>query len=157
MRQGSVAKTPDFLETISPGGLITGESGRSGRNSRSDGIAKKTTIQNEFRESSDSDSRIEIRADNGGFGGLRMFPQPLLCREMLRARSHLLRGLSLSGGDSRRILRFSAWYGLRCMLNLAILARCQERFPRKCTNRVPDSRTGLKMANPRTILEESML
>jgi hypothetical protein len=65
--QGSVAKTPYFLETIPRPALITDESGRSGRNSGLDGQAEKTTIPNEFRESLERLSRIEIRADYGRF------------------------------------------------------------------------------------------
>jgi hypothetical protein len=65
--RGSVAKTTCFPETISCPAPITGESGRTGRNSGSDGLAKKTTIPNEFRESLRKCPRIEVRADNGRF------------------------------------------------------------------------------------------
>ncbi len=63
--RGSVAKTPYFLETISCRELITGESWRSGRNSGLDGLAKKPTIPNEFRESPSKLGGFEIRADSG--------------------------------------------------------------------------------------------
>jgi hypothetical protein len=46
-----VAKTPYFPKTISCPAVIMGESQRSGHNSGSDGLGKKTTIPNEFRES----------------------------------------------------------------------------------------------------------
>ncbi len=60
--RGSVAKTSYFPKTISCPALITGESWRSGLNSDSDGLTKKTTIPNEFRESPLRLPRMEIRA-----------------------------------------------------------------------------------------------
>jgi len=65
--RGSVAKTPYFPKTISRLALITGESGRSERNSGLDGLTEKTTIPNEFRESPLRRAGFEIRADNGRF------------------------------------------------------------------------------------------
>jgi len=47
--------------------LILGESHDSGQDSGWDGNGKKTTIPNEFRESSWRVSRSEFRADNGRF------------------------------------------------------------------------------------------
>jgi len=80
--RGSVAKTPYFPETISCLVLILGETGDSGHNTSWDGDGKKATIPNEFRESSQRTSRIEIRAENAGFRDPAS-AQPLLRREML--------------------------------------------------------------------------
>jgi len=62
--------------------LILGESHDSGQDSGWDGSGKKTTIPNEFRESSWRVSRIEFRADNGRFCENGLFPQPLSRREV---------------------------------------------------------------------------
>jgi hypothetical protein len=48
--RGSVAKTPYFPKTISCLEVRIGETGRSGRNPGWDGLGKKRTIPNEFRE-----------------------------------------------------------------------------------------------------------
>jgi len=62
--------------------MILGETGDSGHNTSWDGDEKMATIPNEFRESSQRISRIEIRAENGGFRDPAS-AQPLLRREML--------------------------------------------------------------------------
>ena len=68
--RGSVAKTPYFLETISSPAPITGEFGKSGRNSSSDGLAEKPTTPNESRESLGRNPRVGIRAENRRFHNL---------------------------------------------------------------------------------------
>ena len=60
--RGSVAKTPYFPKTISCLVCIMGKTGDSGHSPSCDDNGKKTTIPNEFRESSRRVSRIKIRA-----------------------------------------------------------------------------------------------
>ncbi len=68
--RGSVAKTPYFSWNISSPAPITGEFGKSGRNSSSEGLAEKPTIPNESRESLGRNPRVGIRADNRRFHNL---------------------------------------------------------------------------------------
>ncbi len=116
--RGSVAKTPYFLETISCPAPITGEFGKSGRNSSSDGLAEKPTIPNESRESLGRNPRVGIMAENRRFHNL--------FASLITALSH--RGSAKVIGISCRDA-LSVWAGFwACFFETRALSACPAFF-----------------------------